>query len=206
MKPTTIKFLAAGLIALSSFSLVGCSADQAADVNSSENSFSSFSPEEIMFAQMMIPHHEQAIIMADLAPTRTENADILTLAAAIKAAQAPEIATMKSWLTTEADESSKSDPHAGHDMGGDAMGEDMGHEMHSGMDGMLTEDQLNSLRAATGAEFDQLFLAGMIAHHEGAVKMANGISASGNPAVQALVAEIITSQQSEIDLMRSLQK
>lgn len=206
MKIITTKFLTAGLIALSSLSLVGCSADQVADVNSSENSLSSFSPEEIMFAQMMIPHHEQAIIMADLAPSRTENAAILTLAAAIKAAQAPEIATMKSWLTTEADEASKSDPHAGHDMGGDATGEDMGHEMHSGMDGMLTEDQLSSLRAATRAEFDQLFLAGMIAHHEGAIKMAEEIQQSKNSAVKNLANEIISNQKLEIEAMGALQK
>jgi uncharacterized protein (DUF305 family) len=146
-----------------------------------------YSAVDIMFAQMMIPHHEQAVEMSELAISRSQNVEVLELAEAIKGAQAPEIEQMKTWLKA-----------AGAPAG-------MGHDMHSmGMDGMLTPEQLTELAEATGAEFDRLFLEGMILHHEGAIQMARMITNSENPEVRALGEEIIVSQRREIERMREL--
>jgi uncharacterized protein (DUF305 family) len=191
------KSLAVTLIVLGALTFSGCSANSPLNSSSSETGTSEFTMGEVMFAQMMIPHHQQAVTMADLATSRTQNFDILQLAAAIKAAQEPEIEIMKSWLASDAE---TSDPHAGHDMG-DSMSSGM-----SGMDGMLTDEQLDQLAAAQDEEFDKLFLSGMIAHHEGAIKMAEEIQQSKNSAVKNLANEIISSQKLEIEAMRALQK
>jgi len=137
-----------------------------------------------MFAQMMIPHHRQAIDMSLLAQTRTTNPEILALADAIRSAQGPEIDQMSRWLT-----------NAGASM-------DMGHSMH--MDGVLSDDDMSALDRASGAEFDRLFLQGMIGHHQGAITMANMIMDSANPEVATLGKNIVTSQSQEIELMKRL--
>lgn len=143
-----------------------------------------FSGTDTMFAQMMIPHHQQAIDMSELAETRAANASVLELARAIKSEQDPEIEMMLAWL----DEAGAST--------------DMGHEMH--MDGMLDEADMNALAAATGVEFDRLYLEGMIAHHEGAIEMAQMILDSENPDVKALGEAIVESQTAQIGYMREL--
>ena len=196
------KSLAVSLILLGALTFSGCSANSPINTNSSEmgTEASEFTMAEIMFAQMMIPHHQQAVTMADLATSRTQNAEILKLAAAIKAAQEPEIEIMKSWLASGDAGADTSDPHAGHDVG-DGMSSEMGS-----MGGMLTDEQLDQLAAAKDEEFDQLFLSGMIAHHEGAIKMAEEIQQSMNPAVKTLAEEIISSQRLEIESMKALQK
>ena len=138
-----------------------------------------YSMQETMFASMMIPHHEQAIVMSDLALSKSTNPDVLELARGIKAAQAPEIEEMKSWGAVDTD-------------------------MHSGhvMSGMLTDQELSELRAAQGEEFDRLFLEEMIKHHEGAITMTEAIVDSKNPEVAALANAIITTQKSEIERMK----
>lgn len=147
---------------------------------------------DIMFAQMMIPHHEQAIEMSTLAETRSQNADVLALAQQIKSAQAPEIAEMTAWLT-----------EAGAPM---TMGHDMGHGMGHGMghDGMLSADEITALTNSSGREFDKLFLTGMIGHHEGAVLMAQAVAGSSNARVKSLSDSIISSQTAEIEKMKKL--
>ncbi len=154
--------------------LTGCA-------TSSENSNGAFSSQDIMFAEMMIPHHEQAIEMSDLAFANTTNPDVLALAEQIRAAQEPEIELMKSW--------------PGVDLGGHA-----GHTMM----GMLDENEMEMLRVTTGADFDRLFLEGMIKHHEGAIDMAEMINDSRNPEVAKLGKAIIESQSSEIAAMKAL--
>ena len=154
--------------------LTGCA-------TSSENSNGAFSSQDIMFAEMMIPHHEQAIEMSDLAFANTTNPDVLALAEQIRGAQEPEIELMKSW--------------PGVDLGGHA-----GHTMM----GMLDENELEMLRVTTGADFDRLFLEGMIKHHEGAIDMAEMINDSRNPEVAKLGKAIIESQSSEIAAMKAL--
>ena len=145
---------------------------------------SEFSGMDIMFAQMMIPHHQQAIDMSELAETRAANASVLELAQEIQSEQDPEINQMLAWL----------------DQAGAST--DMGHEMH--MDGMLDAADIQALEQASGAEFDRLYLEGMIAHHEGAIEMAQMILDSKNPEVKALGEAIVESQSSQIEYMREL--
>ena len=150
----------------------------------SESAAAGFSSDDIMFAQMMIPHHEQAIEMSTLAESRAENPEVKALAAKIKAAQAPEIEVMKGWLTK-----------AGASL-------DMGHAAH--MDGMLSEEQMQALRNASGAEFDRMFLEGMILHHEGAIEMTKMVTGSKNAAAHELGHSIDDSQTDEIAYMKEL--
>ena len=142
---------------------------------------SEFSPTDIAFAEMMIPHHEQAIEMSELALMNSTNPEVLELAQEIKSSQAPEIELMASWSGV------KSSTHAGHSM-----------------DGMLSEDELNALRAATGAEFDRLFLQGMIKHHQGAIEMAMDVKNSNSVVVADLSAAIVKQQEIEITRMEEL--
>lgn len=140
-----------------------------------------FSNTDINFAEMMIPHHEQAIVMSDLALSNTTNPEILELASAIKSAQAPEIALMSSWPGV--------DPSA-----------HMGHTMS----GMLSGAEIAELESANGAEFDRLFLIGMIKHHEGAIAMAQDVIDSKNEEVAELAKAIIEAQRAEISQMQAL--
>ncbi len=149
--------------------------------SSNTEKISEYSSQDIMFAEMMIPHHEQAIVMSDIALTNTTNPEILKLAQEIKDAQSPEIAQMKSWDGVDAS------THMGHTMMG-----------------MLDEQEIADLRAATGKDFDRLFLEGMIKHHEGAIDMAKMIDDSKNSEVAELGKAIIATQTAEIEYMQSL--
>ena len=149
------------------------------------------SPADIMFGQMMIPHHEQAVVMSDYALENTSNPEVLALAEQIKAAQQPEIEQMTSWL----------EEWGVPVMSGmDAMGAHAGH----GMSGMITDEQLDELAGATDADFDVLYLAYMIDHHEGAIDMAQSVVDSQDPRVAALAAAIIEAQRAEIVQMQRL--
>ncbi len=151
---------------------------------SKEKSSSQYSADEIMFAQMMIPHHEQAVTMSELALSNTTTAEIVALATAIRDAQAPEIIQMQSWID------GKSESHM--------------HDMEMG--GMLSDAELAELAALKGAAFDQMFLTAMIAHHEGALDMVEMINDSSNSEVKTLAANIVTSQSAEIEAMKALLK
>jgi len=149
-----------------------------------------YASQDLMFAQMMIPHHEQAVLMANFALKASTNREVLTLAKQIKDAQQPEINQMTEWLTA-----------AGVNANGDT---DMGNM--GGMDGMLSTAEINTLFQATGTQFDKLFLSGMIAHHQGAIKMAAMIVDSKNSEVSKLGNAIISSQTKEIAYMQQLLK
>lgn len=142
---------------------------------------------EAMFLQMMIPHHQQAIVISDLAIAISKNEDILKLANQIKGAQAPEIARMKSWLKAA------------------GLGEGPGHSMHA-MAGMLSDSELQQLESSTGKEFDRQFLSGMIAHHEGAVAMVGMIENSSDSKLRDFGKQISRSQTDEIEVMKQLLK
>jgi uncharacterized protein (DUF305 family) len=142
-----------------------------------------FSGEDLMFAQMMIPHHEQAIEMSDLALANSDNSEVRDLATKIRAEQGPEIELMKSWSDS-------------------SMGSHAGHMM----DGMLSDDEMNELKGARGVEFDRLFLEGMIKHHEGAIEMADDVVDSKNVEVSQLAKSIIAAQRTEIEYMKELLK
>ena len=156
----------------------------------SPSSTTGASAADAMFAQMMIPHHEQAVEMSTLAETRASSPEIKELAAEIKSAQQPEIDQMTAWL----------EEWGMPVMSGmDAMDEHGGH----GMSGMLTDDQMQQLADAQGPEFDRLFAEFMILHHEGAIEMAEYVVDSKDPRVAALAQAILTTQAEEIAQMRA---
>jgi uncharacterized protein (DUF305 family) len=142
---------------------------------------------DISFAQAMIPHHKQAVDMAKLATGRASDPRVKDLAARIQAAQDPEVMKMTGWLDTW-----------GAAMPGDMTGMD-------GMPGMMSTADLHALTAAKGTAFDKRFLALMIAHHTGALTMAQGELSGGSDAdAKALAQSIIDGQTAEIDEMTAL--
>ncbi|GAA2340390.1 DUF305 domain-containing protein [Dactylosporangium salmoneum] len=151
-----------------------------------------FNDADVMFAQMMIPHHQQAVEMAALAGTRAAAPEVKTLAGQIKAAQDPEIQAMRGWLTAWG----RPAPTASHGMGG---------MNHGGMPGMMSDADMTELEAATGNDFDKRFCTMMIAHHQGAIAMAEDELANGASSdAKALAQKIIAAQQAEIDTMNKI--
>ena len=148
-----------------------------------------FNDADVMFAQMMIPHHEQAIEMSDIAldPTVGAGERVRELATQIKNAQDPEITLMKELLTAWGKPLTSDEDHS------------------SMMSGMLSADELAELGTLTGAAFDSAWAKAMIAHHEGAIEMAEVVLADGkNAETLALAQAIISAQESEIETLRSL--
>ena len=161
-----------------------------------KESNSLFNDADAMFAQMMIPHHEQAIVLAEIAenPTSGASPEVTSLAAQIKSAQGPEVELMKSFLTQwdEPVVDPGSMDHGSMDHG-------------SKMKGMLSVEELAKLSTLSGKVFDKEWMLAMIAHNEGAIEMARTVEQSGkNLEVQALAKTIISDQQVEIDQMKSM--
>ncbi|WP_445168056.1 DUF305 domain-containing protein [Mycolicibacterium sp. Dal123E01] len=144
--------------------------------------------DDIMFAQMMIPHHEQAVALAALAPQHTTNPALLTLATTISAEQQPEIQAMKALLLQwEADPNGMPD-HGGH-----------------GMQGMVDDATMTKLGTVNGPAFDTLWLQSMIGHHQGAIDMANTEIAKGQSADMISMAKsMVSAQQAEINQMKQM--
>ena len=143
---------------------------------------------DIMFLQMMIPHHQQAIDMSDLALTKSTDSELLALAKDIRDGQAAEIITMKAWLAKD-----------GADL-------DPGHSMGDSMGGMLSESELVALKAATGKSFDLLWLKGMTGHHDGAIHMATMIEDASNPEIKSFGQAIVTTQSAQNKQMAAMIK
>ncbi|MDF5753619.1 DUF305 domain-containing protein [Spongiactinospora sp. TRM90649] len=159
----------------------------APSASATESQPASFNNADVMFAQMMIPHHQQAVEMADLAETRAADPEVKELATKIKAAQAPEIATMTGWLRSWGKPAT------------------MDHGMDHNMPGMMSDQDMTALENAKGPEFDKSFLRLMIAHHEGAITMAKAEESQGrSPEATELARTIATTQRSEIDQMRQI--
>jgi uncharacterized protein (DUF305 family) len=131
-----------------------------------------FNDQDATFAGIMIAHHQQAIVMADMAAGRSSDPKVLALARRIEAAQAPEIQTMTGWLTAW----------------GKPMPEGMsGMDMGDPMPGMMSAAQMDKLKGMKGTDFDRRFLTMMIAHHVGAITMAKTELATGqSPEAKAL--------------------
>ncbi|MFF3663666.1 DUF305 domain-containing protein [Streptomyces olivochromogenes] len=144
---------------------------------------------DVTFAQMMIPHHEQAVAMAGLADGRASDAEIKDLAAKIEKAQDPEIKTMTGWLK------SWGKPTAAGDMPG----------MGMGGDGMMSDKDMKELKAMQGKEFDKMFAQMMIDHHNGAIAMAKTEQKSGQNADAKKMADaIVTGQSAEVKQLKSI--
>jgi len=155
--------------------------------NDATDAASAHNESDVAFAEMMVPHHQQAIEMATLAETRADGQDVKDLASAIKAAQDPEIQTMQGWLKS---------------WGEDGMSADMSH---GEMPGMVDDNAMGDLGKATGAEFDRQFLTAMIAHHEGAIAMAESEKSDGvHKGSLRLADAIIKTQNAEIKQMQKL--
>jgi uncharacterized protein (DUF305 family) len=154
---------------------------------------------DVRFAQTMIPHHQQAVEMADIATERATSPEVKDLATQIRSAQDPEIATMTGFLQTWGADIPATGP-----MGGMGHGDMTGMDQ-SGMPGMMNPEQMEQLRNATGTTFDTMFLQMMVVHHEGAVADAQRELAEGtNPGAKALATQIIEGQTAEITRMQQL--
>ncbi|MEJ5256204.1 MAG: DUF305 domain-containing protein [Acidimicrobiales bacterium] len=155
-----------------------------------------FNATDVAFAQGMIPHHGQAVQMADMALDISTNPTIRALAEKIKAAQDPEIATMEGWLKTwgqPVPDRNQPMDHASDGMGGMMMS------------GMMSEADMARMGNASGTDFDRMFLEMMVRHHEGAIQMAEQQLAAGKyQPTKDLAQVIITAQKAEIDEMNAL--
>lgn len=145
-----------------------------------------FNDADVMFLQMMYPHHAQAVEMAKLVPTRSQNQQVKDLAAAIEKAQAPEMQQMTTLLA---------------DFGKPAPSATMSHSMP----GLMTPQQMTELTGLSGAAFDKMWLQMMVEHHQGAITMAGDELKNGTNADAKKMAEsIVTTQQAEITTMNGM--
>ncbi|GIH25801.1 lipoprotein [Acrocarpospora phusangensis] len=146
---------------------------------------------DVLFVQMMIPHHQQAVEMAQLAQSRATDPEIKELADEIEETQEAEIETLRDWLK---------------DWGKPLPTGDM--ERMPGMPGMMSDEKMRALREAKGTDFDKQFTEMMIAHHKGAIQMAETEQAKGrNPDVKRFAMSVASSQQAQIlQLQRILER
>jgi uncharacterized protein (DUF305 family) len=157
---------------------------------------------DVTFAQNMIPHHQQAVEMSELAESRASDPQVKNLAGKIKAAQAPEIEQMTTWLN-DWGEPVPSTSTAGHGMHGGTHRASPSAEMP----GMMTDQDMAALEQASGNEFEKMFLEMMIRHHQGAVQMADTeIDEGQNPGAKGLAEKIKADQNAEIAQMQNLLK
>ncbi len=174
---------AAGLTAIAL--AAGCSdMDGHSDMTHHNSPSGGHDSADVMFAQMMIPHHRQAVEMADLAPQRAENPAVRRLADQIRGAQDPEIRTMTTWLKS--------------------WGEPTSSQMDMGKgEGMMSAADMAKLKATKGRAFDAMFARMMIAHHKGAISMARTEVKDGrDAAAKKLAGQIIRSQSAEITTLQ----
>jgi len=188
--------LGTGVLTLT-LALTGCSTANAptgTGTSSSAPSSTKANDADKMFVTMMIPHHQQAIEMSDLVLKKTGlDTNVASLAQQIKDAQAPEVAQMRGWLTAwGVKETTPSSGMRGMDHGTTG-------------DGMMTDADMAALKAADAKDAGRLFLTQMIAHHKGAVDMAQKEVADGqNPDTVALAKKVIEAQTAEIATMQKM--
>ncbi|MEN8654139.1 DUF305 domain-containing protein [Streptomyces sp. 21So2-11] len=159
------------------------SADEAAKESPDDSPNSA----DFSYTHMMIKHHQQALVMAELAPKQAHSTQVKRLAERIAGSQRPEIGAMQGWLDNHDEAKRKG-----------------GHE-HGAMAGMASEKQLGQLRGAKGEAFDRLFLKLMITHHEGAVSMATDVLAQGNNVlIEEMASDVVAQQTVEVGRMRDM--
>jgi uncharacterized protein (DUF305 family) len=155
---------------------------------------------DVEFMQGMVMHHAQAVEMTALMATHTENKDLLLLGARISSSQSDEIKFMKRWLAARGEALSMATP--------EMPGMDMSHGPMALMPGMLTPEQMEALRKANGAEFDRLFLTGMIQHHNGALTMVKDLFDTAGAGQDAelfnFATDVDSGQRAEIRIMQAM--
>ncbi|MDK1475475.1 DUF305 domain-containing protein [Streptomyces sp. 549] len=195
----------AGLVATAvatALVLAACGGEDSADTGSDAPSASASAGEsagahndqDVSFAQGMIPHHQQAVQMSEMAASRAASAEVKDLASRIEKAQGPEIKTLSGWLKSW-----------GEDVPSGMPGMDHGDHDASGMPGMMDAEDMDKLMKGSGKGFDTMFLTMMVEHHEGAVEMAEAEKEKGRygPAKE-LADDIISAQTAEIEEMNKL--
>jgi len=154
------------------------------------------------FMQGMIHHHAQAVEMTAMIPSHTQNQELRSLGARISSSQSDEIRFMKRWLAARGESVPKVMPNM--------PGMHMSHDTMALMPGMLTPQQMEELERAKGAEFDRLFLVGMIQHHNGALTMVKNLFDTAGAGQDAELFNFATdadnSQRAEMRIMESLLK
>lgn len=158
-----------------------------------------YSPADVQFMQHMIMHHAQAVEMTALIESHTQNARLRSLGERISRSQSDEINFMKRWLATRGEPVSPPMPEMpGMDMSS--------HQML--MPGMLTPKQMDALRKAKGEKFDELFLKGMIQHHNGALSMVkdmfNSAGAGQDAELFNFATDVDSGQRAEIKVMQDM--
>ena len=159
------------------------------------------SRKDVEFMQGMIMHHAQAVEMTALIEARTENKELRLLGARIRQSQSDEMNFMKRWLAARGEPVSPPMPEmSGMDMSS--------HHHHALMPGMLSQTQMGALGKAKGAEFDRLFLAGMIQHHTGALTMVedlfNTAGAGQDAEIFNFATDVDSGQRAEIRIMQNM--
>lgn len=232
------KQIAVAIVAAAAIATVGACSNSESNTQSSSNPAMTSAPSstnlapadaqghndtDVMFAQGMIPHHQQAVEMSDMLLAKEGiNPQVVSLAEKIKAAQAPEIETMRGWLngwgvaptppmSSEMPDDGGMSGMPGHDMSGDGGMPEMsgmpGHGNMPGMSGqgMMSPADMTALQNAQGTDASRLFLTQMIKHHEGAISMSqNEIDNGENAAAIDMARNIASSQQDEIASMQQL--
>jgi len=179
--------------------LAGCGGDT---TDATGSTSADHNEADVTFAQDMIPHHQQALVMADVAIDGAKTQELQDLAERIKAAQAPEIEEMTGWLESWGEDVPDLDSHDHMMMGGDT-----DTDSDYGMPGMMDADQMGQIRGmmGNGIAFDRMWVLMMIAHHEGAIEMAQDLQANGQSAdAVALAQSIEESQTAEITEMKQM--
>lgn len=193
--------LAMGAVVAIGVVATGCSSHSSSEpvTSASASSATTHNAQDVEFASMMIEHHDQALVMSEMVPERTDNPQIIALAKAIENAQGPEIDQMQQWLVQwDATTPPATDGHGGH-------GSNSADTSASGGHGMMTDAQMRQLEESSGAAFDKMWLEMMIEHHEGAVEMSKQEVANGqNPQAIALAQTIINAQEAEIAQMKQM--
>ncbi|MER6960346.1 MULTISPECIES: DUF305 domain-containing protein [unclassified Streptomyces] len=168
----------------------GKSSASASASATAEAGSASFNDADVAFAQMMIPHHEQALEMAKLADDRASDSEVKDIAAKIEKAQDPEIKTMTGWLKSwDKPTATESMPGMDHGSGG----------------GLMSDADMEHLTSMKGAEFDKMFAEMMIEHHNGAISMAKDEQKDGkNADAVKMAGDIVEGQSAEVKQLQSI--
>ena len=168
------------VIALGALLVLGACASE--DPSAQATGGGAYNEADVEFLQQMLPHHEQAIEMAEMVEDRTDRSELITLAGNIIESQTAEIEEINNLLEDAGEEAAEDDPM---DHGGSSTG--------------MSEEDMDALEAAEGEEFDKMFAEMMIEHHSSAIEMANTVLEDGeNSEVASLAEGIIEEQEKEI--------